>query len=173
MMAYADGENALSGVSYTHDAMIDVLIARPMATQREISRHFGYTESWISQVMASDSFKKRFAERRDALVDPMIAKSLENLFEGVGLLSLSIVSEKLEATRDAELAVKVLPIAAKALGMGVKDNQPLIQNFVAVLPQKSGSYDEWVQGYAPPGASAGSRVVESEVVVVENPDTES
>jgi hypothetical protein len=139
-------------VSYSHDSMIDVLIARPMVTQREVARHFGYTESWISQVMSSDSFKKRFAERRDGLVDPMITKNLEHLFEGVGRLSLSVISENLEASRNPDLAIRALEITRKGLGLGNRDNRPLIQNFVAMLPPKAESYAEWIGGYAPPSA---------------------
>jgi hypothetical protein len=164
-MSSGGGDRALVRPKYTHEAMIDVLIARPMVSQREIARHFGYTESWVSQVMASDSFKKLFAEKRSALVDPMIAQNLEMLFEGVGRMSLSVISEKLETTRDSELALKALEITRKGLGMGVKDNRPLVQNFVAMLPPKSGTYEEWVGQYAPPGASSRGGTLDSEVVV--------
>jgi hypothetical protein len=150
-MAYADGVNAVAEVRYSHEAMIDVLIARPMATQREVARHFGYTEAWVSQVMASDSFKKRFAERRDTLVDPMITKSLEHLFEGVGRLSLAIVEEKLEATRDPDLAIKAMEITRKGLGLGVRDSNVTVQNFVAVVPAKAASYEDWVGVHRPAG----------------------
>lgn len=167
-MAYEDGKNAIAEVGYSHDAMIDVLVARPMATQREIARHFGYTESWVSQVFASDSFKKRFAERRDALVDPMITKSLEHLFEGVGRLSLSIVQEKLETTRDAEYALKALEVTRKGLGLGNKDTRPLVQNFVAVVPQKAATYEDWMVNHSPrpPG------VAEQRGVVIEQASAE-
>lgn len=173
-MAYADGENAISAVGYTHDAIIDILIARPMVTQREVARHFGYTESWICQVMSSDSFKKRFADRRDAVVEPMIAKSLENLFEGVGRLSLTVVAERLEASRDADLAIKAMEITRKAAGLGDRGQKGVtVQNFVAMVPQKSADFDQWSATYDPAagGRANGSAVpLHSEVVVAEDPE---
>lgn len=162
-MAFVDengDRQAIAKVRYSHDAMIDVLVARPMVSQREVARHFGFTEGWVSQVFASDAFKKRFAERRDMLVDPLITANLTQLFEGLGRQSISVLQENLEVNPNADVALKALEIVRKGLSMGAADKQPLVQNFVAVVPPKSDNYEAWAAAYSPAPPPGGSSTIE-------------
>src|ERR1700688_3901505 len=59
-------------VRYTHDDMVDTIIANPVITQNELAARYGYTASWISQVITSDAFQARLHERKDQLTDPTI-----------------------------------------------------------------------------------------------------
>ena len=81
-------------VSITHDAIIDVLIARPDFTQREIAAQFGYTPSGLGIIVRSDSFKARLAQRKAELVDPIITDTLEQRLGTMAHASLDILQRK-------------------------------------------------------------------------------
>lgn len=131
-------------VNYTHDAMIDLIVASPSISQGAIAQHFGYSEGWISQIFCSDLFQKRLAERKSELVDPAIIASIEKRLEGLAHLSMNIVQEKLEATRSAALAIETLNLATKSLGYGARDRGAQVQqNVVVVLPAKEQDSTVW------------------------------
>lgn len=138
-------------VRYTHDAMIDFIIVNPAASQRELAALFGYTESWISQVMSSDSFKARLEARKKEVTDPLLIQSVEERLEGVTRQALEVLGEKLEVTRSAELAAKVLDISTRALGYGARDRTQVQVNaqFVVALPPKANSGQEWQAEHSP------------------------
>lgn len=143
-------ENAIQKVNYSHDAMIDQIVANPWVSQGQLARYFGYTEGWVSQIIASDSFQSRLAERKNELVDPTIRATIEERFKGLVIQSLEVLRRKLESPIVSdELALKALDVAAKAAGYGAK--APLVnQNmqFVVQVPSKAGSSEEWSKTYS-------------------------
>src|SRR5882757_8880153 len=75
-------------INYTHDGMINLILANRGISQNEIARHFGYSASWVSQVMSSDAFQARLMERAAEIEDPTLRATIE---EGLrGLLSRSM-----------------------------------------------------------------------------------
>ena len=68
-------------ISYTHDGMIDHILANPGISQGELGYIYGYSAGWISQIMASDAFQARMHERREAIIDPAIRLSMKERFE--------------------------------------------------------------------------------------------
>lgn len=118
-------------VRYTHDAMIDLIIANPAISQNELALTFGYSASWVSQIIASDAFQSRLAERTEKLVDPNIRFSVEERFKGLVLRSLEILAEKLnKPAREIpdQLALRALELSSRAAGYGAKSEAPLVQN---------------------------------------------
>lgn len=146
--------NRLQKVSYSHEAMIDILIHEPTITQNELAKRFGYSVSWVSIVMGSDAFQAALAKRRDDLLNPEIIASLEERFRGLASQSLQVIAEKLEKTSNPDLALKALEISSKALGFGARSTPqgPVTNNFVVALPPKIESASDW--------ASAHSRTIE-------------
>lgn len=143
---------AIATVRYTHDAMIDLIIAQPAIKQAELAKHFGYTEPWVSRIVNSDAFQARLAVRKSEMVDPTIVASVEEKLRHAASLSLDVVTEKLALTRNPDLAVKVMDISAKALGYGARPtNVAVQQNFVVALPPKAKSAAEWAAAHAPGG----------------------
>ena len=65
----ATGKDAIARVKYTHDAMIDLIVAQPGVKQGEIAKYFGYTQAWVSRIMNSDAFLARLAQRKADLVE--------------------------------------------------------------------------------------------------------
>jgi hypothetical protein len=123
-------QDAIRKISFTHDALIDMIIARPELSQGAIAAHFGYTQSWLSQIMSSDSFKKRLAERRDALVDPILRLEVEERFKAVVERSMTILMEKLSVPASQvpdQLALRALEIGSRAAGYGARQSQPPVE----------------------------------------------
>ena len=137
---------AISRVKYSHDAMIDILIADPSISQGAIAQQFGYTQAWVSRVMNSDAFLARMAERKSDLVDPSIALTLDEKFRALANQSIDIVMEKLAATKNPDTALKALEMSSKALGYGARQqNLNLQQNFVVAMPQKHSTPESWAE----------------------------
>lgn len=105
-------------VRYTHDAMIDQLIARPEMSQGELATMFGFTQAWISIIVNSDAFKKRMTERKATLVDPMISATVNDRLLAVTNRSLEVLAEKLSlptASIDPDLALKAAALGVRSL----------------------------------------------------------
>jgi hypothetical protein len=115
---------SIAKVRYTHDGMVDLIVANPMISQNELAAYFGYSPSWISVVLNSDVVQTKLAARRAELIDPMIRATLEEKFKGVVSRSLDLLMEKLDKPANAipdSLVLKAAELGIKATGMG---NQP-------------------------------------------------
>lgn len=157
---------AIARVRYTHDSMIDMLIANPMISQNELAKYYGFSVAWISRVVNSDAFNARLAERKDEIVDPTLRLSMEEKLNALADQSLKIVMEKLAVTQNPDTAMKALELTTRALGYGAKSqNVAVQQNFVVALPQKVADPMEWAARGRAAGAeaatsSAGVQLVE-------------
>ena len=148
LLGTASAANAIARVKYSHDAMIDLLIANPAISQNEIAANFGYTVPWVSRVMNSDAFQARLALRKEELLDPVIVASIEEKFRALASKSLDVVLDKLSMTNSAELGLKALEISAKALGYGARQQNLNVQtNFVVALPGKADSAESWAAAH--------------------------
>jgi len=137
---------------YTHDAMIDVIIAEPAITQRELAAKFERSENWISRIMGSDAFQGALAKRREELTDPFLVATIEERFRGLAMQSLDVIAENLEKTRSADVAMKALDISSKALGFGARASGPQSNqqvNFVVHLPSKAENAAAWAAEHTP------------------------
>lgn len=112
---------AITRISYTHDAMIDLIIARPRISNGELAEVFGYTAAWVSLVKSSDAFKARLAARRGEIVDPTLVASLEERIRGVAERAVEVLSDKLAMPSNLipdSLAIRAAEFGAKSLGLG-------------------------------------------------------
>lgn len=119
----AAGGTAIKKVSYTHDAMIELLIlegSKPGGiSQKDIAAHFGYTEGWVSQVFSSDAFQSRLAVRKEEIIDPALKASLTEKFAALARRSLEVLMNKLNQTSCSDnVALRAAELGAKALGLG-------------------------------------------------------
>lgn len=111
--AYQSGPKRLN---YTHEAMVDLIIADPTVTTAELAELFGYSPAWIRRVAVSDSFQARLAERKGKLVDPFIAQSLDERLKSVTIAALEKVNETLSGPdSSASYALDALGMAAATL----------------------------------------------------------
>ena len=106
---------------YTHEAVIDMILAEPGVSQGKLAATFGYTQGWLSTVMGSDAFKAKLAERRAEVVDPVLQMSLNERFSSMVEKSLEVLQEKLSQPAlqvPDQLALRAAELGAKALGLG-------------------------------------------------------
>lgn len=109
------------GLNYSHDAMIDEIIVNPAITQNELAKKFGYSVSWISQVINSDAFNERLAARKAELKDPVLVASMEEQFKGILARGLEITREKLESPDVSDnFVLRTMELSTRALGYGAK-----------------------------------------------------
>lgn len=115
---------AIDKVSYTHDAVIDMVIANPGVSQGALAAMFGYTQGWLSQVMGSDAFQARLAVRKGELIDPLIFQSIDEKIKGLAHRSLEVLQKKLDQPQCSDgVALKAFEISARALGYGAQTPQ--------------------------------------------------
>lgn len=149
-----EGLPQLAKISYSHDAIIDMILADPMIQQGDIARLTGYSQSWLSVMMASGNFKARLAERRgQAGIDEDILTSFKLRLEGLAMQSVEIVANDLSRTKDPKTALKVLGLTSKSLGYGAGQGgaggkPALIQNnYVVALPGPAGNSQDWAEKF--------------------------
>lgn len=139
---------AVERINYTHDAMIDLIIAKPEISGNELARHFGYSVGWVSRVICSDAFQARLAERRTEIVNPGLIATFEERLKGLAMQSLDILVEKLDTTKDTGIAMKALELTTKSLGYGARQTNVAVQtNFVVALPNKAEDAGSWSKSY--------------------------
>lgn len=143
-------------VGYSHDAMIDMIIADPRITQNALAAEFGYSVPWVSRVIGSDAFQAALAKRRSEVTDPFLVATVEERLKGLALQSIDILAEKLMSTQSADLALKTLDATKIASTFGARNAQTgsVTNNFVVALPGKAPSAEQWADkalagGYLP------------------------
>ena len=141
--------NAIKKVRYSHDAMIDQIIENPAVSQNDLAAYFGYTPGWVSQVINSDAFRERLAERKDELVDPRIRTSIEERIRALADKSIEVLLEKLHQTQNMNVAVRALDVATRSLGYGARPSAAVqINNYVAHIPPRAPDSGAWTESYA-------------------------
>ena len=110
-------QGQLVRVSYTHEAMIDLILQDPTVTTAELAEVFSYSANWVTRILASDSFQARLAQRKSALVDPIIARSLNERLRSVAIRSMEVIEDKLAAEPSAAYAMNALELATAGLGV--------------------------------------------------------
>lgn len=152
---------SIQTVKYSHDAIIDAILANPSIRQGELAKLFGFSGGHMSRIMTSDAFQARLAERKKELIDPAIAERLEERWSGLEHQSLEILANKLEATQSADLALKTAELAIKAKGYGARDRPSVTAQFVVQMPGKMTDSEQWAQAHRPGGAVQEAIEVES------------
>lgn len=144
---------ALVKVRYTHDAMIDMIIAKPDVLQNDIAAYFGYSVGWISRIMCSDAFQARLATRRGEVVIPGLLATFEERLKAMTTRSLDLIMEKMEAVdEEGNPAVEVgtlfkaMELGSKCLGYGARQTNVAIQNNMTVNTMTDSQLMEVAQG---------------------------
>jgi hypothetical protein len=139
-------KQVIQKISYTHDAVIDLIIGSPGVSQGTLAAHFGYTQGWLSQVMGSDAFQARLASRREEIIDPTLVLTIEEKIKGMAHQSLEVLQKKLSAPIVSDnTALKAFELSSRALGYGAQTTpqtplQPLeklAENITLIFNQKT------------------------------------
>jgi hypothetical protein len=109
----------LQDIRYSHQDMIDYVITNPRASNKQLAARYGYSEGWVSNVMASDAWQSAMAARREEIINPVVKMRTEERFRGMADLSLQRLQEKLEAPNPSDnVVLKAVELGARALGLG-------------------------------------------------------
>jgi transcriptional regulator with XRE-family HTH domain len=122
---------AIQKINYSHDGMINLIIANRGISQNALAAHFGYSASWISQVMSSDAFQARLLERAGEIEDPTLRATVEESLKGLVSRSMEILKRKLDepdVTKIPDnLAIRTLELSTRALGYGAREQTVAVQ----------------------------------------------
>jgi hypothetical protein len=138
----------------THDAIIDVMLAQPRITRRELAGLFGFkSEASISIITSSDAFQARLAKRSGDIIDPILTATVEERIRGLAVKSAEMLAEALDKDpKDVKLALEVFKESSRAGSYGAKAAVAVQTNFVVHLPGPASSSAEWKERFAPGGA---------------------
>lgn len=147
-------KNGIAQVRYSHDAMIDCIIADPTIQQKKLAEVFGRTEGWVSLVVNSDAFQARLAERKSELVDPAIVASIQDRLQALASTSLTKLHERLSnpaAVLTDDFLFRSAELATKALGYGARTPTQGQTNVAVIVqvPDKAPSAQAWASRYSP------------------------
>ena len=126
----SQSKQAIQKLRYSHEALIDLMIAQPELSQNDLAARFGYSASWISQVISSDIFQGKLMERVAEIVDPTLTATVEERLKGQVLRSMELLREKLDrpaAEVPDNLVLRTLEISTRALGYEAKDTSVNVQ----------------------------------------------
>lgn len=141
----------LQNIRYSHDAVIDAIIANPTISNGDLAAMFGYSSSWMSIMVNSDVFQARLAARRDQVVDPILTASIEERFNTVARLSLQKIADKLASATPAseDFLIKSAKLAGDALGYGARPQASSQTNVAVVVqvPAKQEDARAWVEAH--------------------------
>lgn len=111
---YRNSSQEVATLSVLHEQVIDFVIANPGATRQTIAQHFGYSASWINQLMGNDLFRSRLFERQAQLSGLNVVQTQGRMQE---LAELALTRLKaLMASTDADDTRKIAELALKATG---------------------------------------------------------
>jgi hypothetical protein len=122
---------AIQKLRYSHEALIDLMITNPEMSQNDLAARFGYTASWISQVITSDAFQARLMERTREVVDPLVHAAVEARLRGTLARSLELLQKKLAVENPTDqLVLRSLELSSRALGYGAREQTPDVRHDV-------------------------------------------
>lgn len=114
-------------MNYSHEALVDLIIANPAATNVELAAVFQRTPTWVSLVKNSDMFKERLVARRSEVTDPLLIQSVEERLDMLTSRSLEVLMEKMAKPSEDipdNLALAAAALGAKGMGVGGFSNRP-------------------------------------------------
>lgn len=134
-------------VRYTHDAMIDAIIAHPGISQKQLGEMFGFrSAAQVSIIVNSDAFRERLAQRKAEIVDPAILATIQDRLNGLASLAIEKLMDKLEngtpvSVKDLTGIISaVVPKPSSSPGPGGQ----VQNNFVVHLPAPAATSRDWL-----------------------------
>ncbi len=113
--------------NYTHKALIDLMVAHPELSQRQMAKVFDYTEAWLSTIVCSDAFQAMLAQRREEIVDPVLRLTVEERFKACVNRSFEVLMEKMSGPANMvsdQVAIRVAEMGGKILAVKAANGTP-------------------------------------------------
>lgn len=147
-------KNGILEVRYSHQAMIDFIVANPTVSQNQLAIAFNRTPSWISSIIRSDSFQAALNARREELIDPELLLTIKDRFAALAHGSLTRMLEKIADPLSCptdDFLLKSADLASRALGYGVRSAEATQVNVGVQIqvPAKAPSVEAWSAAHNP------------------------
>lgn len=162
----------ITGQSLGYDQIVDeLLLSPPGETQGHLARRLGYTQAWLSRLIASDAFQVRLAKRLEA-IEPdrremfrLRFASIEEEARGILMASLQKLSDRLQdpAGVPDQLVVKSVEVTSRLLGYGARRDEPPAKVEMHV------HLEELAQNLRKLNGAPSAQVIEGECQVIEPP----
>lgn len=91
----------ISRLSTTHEMLMNWLVLNPEKSLRECADHFGYSQSWLSQIIHSDIFQHALKEKQLA-IGMRVAESIPARLRKAADIAIDKLSTHLETTEDPD-----------------------------------------------------------------------
>jgi len=112
-----------ANLSHTHDSLMNFMLANPAMKLGDIAAQFGYTQSWLSQLIHSNAFQARLREKQNEMFAASCLTLAEKM-QAVASDALDIVHDHLLETRDAADALKAADTFLHRLGYAPQRTGP-------------------------------------------------
>lgn len=138
-------------LTYTHKAMMDLILADPTMPIEDLAEHFGVTKAWAKKVTMSDAFQAVLDKRREEIINPIIVESATEKIRGLTNNTLDMLNSRVElgVVKTTEL-IEIAKIGMTS--MGLLDTSDKVTNnnqFVVAMPSKVADADEWAKQVNP------------------------
>ena len=117
-------------LTYTHQAVIDEILANPLIERKELAEKFGVSENWMKKVINSDAFQTVLDKRREQIVNPIISQTVQERLRRVSIspaflsfyvtkltISISIIINIISNTDFNSLKISLYPGHVKSIGI--------------------------------------------------------
>lgn len=138
-------------LTYTHKAMMDLILANPTMPMDQLAEHFGVTKAWAKKVTMSDAFQGLLDKRREEIINPIIAESVTEKIRGLTTNTLDVLNSRVESgvVKTTEL-IEIARIGMTSMGLlDMSDKVTNNNQFVVAMPSKVADADEWAKQVNP------------------------
>lgn len=105
----------IKSMSGAHDAVLDIMLANPFLSLKDLAKATGYTPTWLSIMKRSDCFIARYNERRGD-IECGVMEDVQQRLNSLVLLSIDNMEELLAKTNDPDTQVDAFDKVMKAAG---------------------------------------------------------
>jgi len=112
-----DYTDKIVSISYTHEAIMAYMIAFPHHGLREIGSYFGYSQTWLSQLINSDLFRAKLKERQDEHFSKLSATIVEKI-EAAAHVGIEKLGNMLEKSEDPKFVKDATSDLLAKMGFG-------------------------------------------------------
>lgn len=95
----------LARLSHTHEAVLNWLVLNPEKSMAECAGYFGYSQSWLSQLVHSDLFQHALKEKQ-LEIGLRVAQSIPARLTRLADIGLDKLAEQLEKTNDPDFVLE-------------------------------------------------------------------
>ena len=138
-------------LTYTHKAMMDLILANPTMPMDQLAEHFGVTKAWAKKVTMSDAFQGLLDKRREEIINPIISESVTEKIRGLTTNTLDTLNARVESgvVKTTEL-IEIARIGMTSMGLLDMSDKTVNNNqFVVAMPNKVADADEWAKQVNP------------------------